>query len=332
MKRSIKLIFLLVGFSLFVWAISTVNLIVVANLLIKMGYGFIIILIIYGSVTWIDTIAWQKTFRLEEVNQFNLWNLWSIKQVGDAYNTITPLGTLGGEPIKSQLLKERHGLSLKQGMASQVIARTTFLIALVLFFIPGIFLTLRSSIVSDKFQIACLIGMGFFSILIFLFFMFQITGLLGKLVRWVSDLPFGKNLAASLKKLESVDQGISSYYKQYTSRVVISVMYAFVGWLIGLVELYATLHFLGYKPNLIDLWVIEALTQLVRHGSFFIPLSIGALEGGFLLIFTAMGMPSDLGLTVAFIRRIKELLWVGMGLVIGWGLAFNRIQTKTEEN
>ena len=149
---------------------------------------------------------------------------------------------------------------------------------------------------------------------------------------WVSNLTFGKKLAVLLNKLELVDRAISSYYKQYTSRVVLSVLYAFVGWLVGLVELCVTLYFLGYNPSLIDLWVMEALTQLVRHGSFFIPLSIGALEGGVLLIFTAMGMPGDLGLTVAFIRRIKELLWVGIGLVMGWGLAFHPAQIHTEEN
>ena len=87
---------------------------------------------------------------------------------------------------------------------------------------------------------------------------------------------------------------------------------------------------MGYKLSLIDLWVIEALTQLVRNGSFFIPLGIGALEGGFLLIFTAMGMPGTLGITVAFVRRIKELLWVGIGLGIGWGLSFHPTQSQTK--
>ena len=94
-----------------------------------------------------------------------MWSLWCIRQIGEAYNTITPLGTLGGEPIKAQLLKERHGLSLKQGMASQVIARTTFLIALILFFIPGIFFTLRSNIISEKIKMACLLAMSILSIL-----------------------------------------------------------------------------------------------------------------------------------------------------------------------
>ena len=101
MKQSIKLVFFLVGFLLLGWAIYTVDLTAVANLLIELGSGLIIILLIYGSVTWVDTIAWKKCFKLEEARHFRLWDLWCIRSVGEAYNTITPLGTLGGEPVKS---------------------------------------------------------------------------------------------------------------------------------------------------------------------------------------------------------------------------------------
>jgi uncharacterized protein (TIRG00374 family) len=252
-----------------------------------------------------------------------LWSLWCIRQIGEAYNTITPLGTLGGEPIKAQLLKERHGLSLKQGMASQVIARTTFLIALILFFIPGIFFTMQSEIISEKIKMACLLAMSILSILILFFLVFQVTGTIGKLARWASKLPLGKKMGVFLGKLELLDKDISSYYKHDIPRATISVSYAFVGWVIGLAELYVTLYFLGYDLSIADLWLIEAMAQLIRNASFFIPLSIGAQEGGLLLIFTALGMPGALGITVSFVRRIKELLWVCFGLALGWGTAFH---------
>ena len=328
MMKPLKLIFFLIGCLLLGWAVSTVDLLAVFNLLIKLGYGFIIILILYGIVTWVDTIAWKNNFKREETRQFSLWNLWCIRQIGEAYNTITPLGTLGGEPVKAQLLKERHGLSLKEGMASQVIARTTFLIALILFFIPGIFFTLQSNIISEQIKMVCLLTMTILSMLIFLFFIFQVTGTLGKLARWASKRPFGEKTGIYLSQLELLDQGISSYYKQNIRRATISVSYAFIGWVIGLAELYVTLYFLGYNLSLSDLWLIEAIAQLIRNASFFIPLSIGAQEGGLLLIFTALGMPGSLGITVSFVRRIKELLWVFLGLVLGWGIAFRPAKSK----
>jgi glycosyltransferase 2 family protein len=321
--KSLKLIFLLIGCLLLGWAISTVDLLAVVNLIINFGYGFIAILILYGIVTWVDTVAWKNNFKQEETRQFNLCNLWCIRQVGEAYNTITPLGTLGGEPIKAQLLKERHGLSLKQGMASQVIARTTFLIALILFFIPGIYFTLQSDIISEKIKTASLLAMITLSILIFLFLIFQITGTLGKLARWASKYNWEGITGDVLDKLELLDKGITSYYKQNILRATTSISYAFVGWLIGLAELYVTLYFLGYNLSLTDLWLIEALAQLIRNASFFIPLNIGAQEGGMILIFTALGMPGTLGITVSFVRRIKELIWVFLGLAIGWGISFH---------
>ena len=327
MMKYLKVIFLLIGCFLLGWAISTVDLLLVADLLVKLGYGFVIILVLYTGVTWADTIAWKNNFKEEESRQFSLWNLWCIRQTGEAYNSITPLGTLGGEPIKAQLLKERHGISIKQGIASQVIARTTFLIALILFFIPGIFFTLQSSIISEELKMTSLFAMAVFTALIILFLMFQITGVLGKLVNWVSKKPFGKKMGIFLDKLNQLDQNISSYYKHNLTRALTSVSYAFVGWVIGLIELYVTLYFLGYDLSIVDLWIIEALAQLIRNASFFIPLSIGAQEGGLLLIFTALGMPGTLGITVSFVRRIKELFWVCLGLAIGWGIAFHPKKT-----
>ncbi|MDP6735378.1 MAG: lysylphosphatidylglycerol synthase transmembrane domain-containing protein [Nitrospinaceae bacterium] len=332
MSRSIKLIFLLLGISLLGWAVSTVDLTVVGKLLLQLGTGFLLILVIYSVVTWLDTIAWKKNFKPKEETRFNLWQLWTIRQVGEAYNTITPLGTLGGEPVKSQLLKERHGLSLKQGMVSQVVARTTFLLGLILFFIPGTFLIAQSNVVSENFKSASLLGMAIFSTVILLFLLFQVTGALSAITGWISRLPLGNKIGVLMNKLEVVDRGISSYYEQYTKRAIQSVLYAFAGWVIGLGELYVTLYFLGFQPDLIDLWVIEALAQLVRAGSFFIPLSLGAQEGGLILIFTAMGMPADLGLAVSFVRRIKELLWVGLGLGIGSRLAFHPTQVQADES
>jgi glycosyltransferase 2 family protein len=326
--KKLKLIFFLIGCLLLGWAVSTVDLMAVTNLLIKLGYGFIIILAIYGIITWVDTIAWKNNFKKDETKQFNLWSLWCIRQIGEAYNTITPLGTLGGEPIKAQLLKERHGLSLKQGMASQIIVRTTFLIALILFFIPGMYFIIKSDIISEKIKMTCLIAMSTLAMLILLFLIFQISGTLGKLARWTSEFPLGNKMGILTSKIELLDQGISSYYKNDILRATISVSCAFIAWVIGLAELYVTLYFLGYNLSLTELWLIEAIAQLIRNASFFIPLSIGAQEGGLLLVFTALGMPGSLGLTVSFVRRIKELFWVFLGLSLGWSTSFHPEKSK----
>ncbi len=299
-------------------------------MLSDVGFGFVLIMIVYALVTYIDTIAWRYAFHPEQARHLKLLPLWRIRQIGEAYNVITPLGTVGGEPVKAQLLKDCYQFTFKQGLASLVLARTTFLTALILFFIPGIFLILNSEVVTGEFKTISLVGMIVFTILIFLFFLFQVTGMLGVLAGWAGRL-FPKHKDHSfLNHLQVLNTLMSAYYKEYQGRIVLSIFYALVGWVVGLGELYLALHYLGYDPSFQELWVIEALVQLVRVGSFFIPMSLGAQEGGLILIFAAMGLTPDLGLAVSFVRRIKEIIWVSAGLLLGWTLAFKPTKVEPE--
>ena len=316
MSKFLKLALLLVGCALLGWAINAADLASVFDLLKKLGGGFLIILLIYAGVTWLDSLSWKYNFRPKETRHFTNWNLWRIRQVGEAYNVITPLGTLGGEPVKAQLLKEHHEISLKQAISSQVISKTTFLTGLILFFIPGIFLILMSPKVSDEFKIISLVGMGIFSTSIFLFFVFQITGTLGKMCLWLGKKTSRPSLKSFLKKLEHINELFSGFYKKYPGRVVKAIALAFLGWLLGLGEMYATLYFLGFPVSFYELWVMEALAQLIKIGSFMIPMSLGAQEGGLILVFSALGYPASLGLTVSLVRRMRELFWVGLGLAL----------------
>ena len=79
MSKFIKLAFLIVGCLFLGWAISAVDMTIVVNLLKKLGGGFLIILILYTGVTWLDTLSWKWTFRPEETGYFTDWELWRIR-------------------------------------------------------------------------------------------------------------------------------------------------------------------------------------------------------------------------------------------------------------
>lgn len=330
MAKILKFAFLLAGLGFFIWSLKFVDVSQVLKMLSDVGFGFVLIMIVYALVTYIDTIAWRYAFHPEQARHLKLLPLWRIRQIGESYNIITPLGTVGGEPVKAQLLKDYYQFTFKQGLASLVLSRTTFLTALIIFFIPGIFLILSSEIVTGEFKTISVVGMIVFTILIFLFFLFQVTGMLGVLASWTARM-FPKHKDHSfLNHLQVLNTLMSAYYKEYQGRIVLSIFYALVGWVVGLGELYLALYYLGYDPSFQELWIIEALIQLVRVGSFFIPMSLGAQEGGLILIFVAMGLTPDLGLAVSFVRRIKEMIWVSAGLLLGWTLAFKPTKIQPE--
>ena len=323
MTKLLKLAFLLFGCLLLGWAIKSVDLEAIPGLLKQLGGGFLVVLILYAGVTWLDTLSWKCNFRPEETGLFSNWELWRIRQIGEAYNVITPFGTLGGEPLKAQLLKEHHGLRLRQAISSQIVSKTTFLTGLILFFIPGIIMILNSSKVSDEFKNISLAGMGILSTSIFLFFVFQVTGTLGKMCHWIGQKINMPDLKHNLKKIEHLNELFSGFYRLYPGRVIKAIVLAFLGWVLGLGQMFAILYFLGFQVSVYELWIIESLAQLVKIGSFMIPLSIGALEGGLIIIFTSMGYTANLGLTVSLVTRIKDLIWVGLGLSLDGKIHFS---------
>jgi len=330
MKILINLLLLLIGCGFLVWAINSVDIEKTLELLIHIKFGFLALLFLYSLITWLDNLSWKYNFPVDIAKSFTNQKLWVVRLIGDAYNTITPLGTMGGEPVKAYLLKENYGISLKQTISSLVINRTTFLTALILFCIPGIFFILNSTDIPSDFKNASLLGLASFTIIIFLFFIFQITGALGKICQWLISKTRKPVFKIFLENLIQLNKLFSVYYQNSPKRIFISIFYALSGWVLGVGEVYLIFYFLGFSPSIRDIWIIESMAQLVRAGSFFIPFSIGVLEGGFVIIFSSLGYSSSLGLAVAIISRIKQLTWVAFGLSVGWFMSFKTTKIKSD--
>ncbi|NIQ00739.1 MAG: flippase-like domain-containing protein [Nitrospinaceae bacterium] len=329
MSKFLKPLFLIFGLALFAWAVHKVDISRVGQLILRMGPGLLAVILSYGLVTVMDSLSWKFSFKAEETASIPFKSIWKIRTIGEAFNAITPFGTLGGEPVKAHLLKDQYGLTYKQGVASQVVARTTILIALILFFIPGIILLTRSETIADNLKQISLAGLVTFTILILLFLLFQISGSLARLTSWYHRvLPHMAD--DTVAHVELLDQMMSGYYKNHKGQFIKSVGFGGLGWLAGLLELFISMHFLGQTMSLPDLWVIETLSQLIRVGSFFIPLNLGTLESGVVIIFAAMGLDADLALAVVFVRRIRELCWIGTGLLLGGGAAFRSSKEPLE--
>ena len=286
MKKLINLALFLLGCTFLVWAINSVDMEKTLELLIHIKFGFLALLLLYSLITWLDTLSWKYNFPAYIAKSFTNQKLWVVRLIGDAYNTITPLGTMGGEPVKAHLLKEHYGISLKQTFSSLVINRTTFLTALILFCIPGIFYILNSTDIPTDFKNTSILGLVSFAIVIFFFFIFQITGALGKICQWLISKTKKPIFKSFLENLIQLDKLFSLYYQISPKRIFISIFYALWGWILGIGEVYLIFYFLGFSPSIRDIWIIESMAQLVRAGSFFIPFSLGALEGGFVIIFS----------------------------------------------
>jgi len=65
--------------------------------------------------------------------------------------------------------------------------------------------------------------------------------------------------------------------------------------------------------------ILEALLQLTRTASFFIPGSLGAQEGVLALVVLGFGYVPALGVAVSLLKRLRQVIWTILGFIV-WGL------------
>ncbi len=68
--------------------------------------------------------------------------------------------------------------------------------------------------------------------------------------------------------------------------------------------------------TLLSAFSIAAISVLIKAAGFFIPGSLGAQEGGYLLLLLTFGYDEVTGIAFALIRRLREVLWIMIGLVL----------------
>ena len=125
-------LFAVAGVALFAWLLSHADLPQVWSAMLAVGLpGFAAILVLYAVEYLCDVEAW----RLMLQRGFHPWSarLYLVRMTGEAYNTITPAGGMGGEPIKALILKRRYDVPYTESGAPLVLAKTINVIALVVF-------------------------------------------------------------------------------------------------------------------------------------------------------------------------------------------------------
>ena len=63
--------------------------------------------------------------------------------------------------------------------------------------------------------------------------------------------------------------------------------------------------------------VVESLGQTLRAAGFAVPASLGVQEGALVLVGSALGIPQEIALSVAVLRRLRDLIF-GLPMLLTW--------------
>ena len=301
--------------SLLVWHIGPQRIYEAAA---QVGPGALLLILIPSLLMYVfEAYGWRLTLG-SVADGIAFWKLLAIRTAGEVVNMTTPTAYVGGEPLKAYLL-QRHHIPMVEGLASVVIAKTIMTLAQVLFILVGIalaFWMLGAAGSSAQIAVAGLLTAALLSFGVAAFIFVQKRGLflwtLQTLRRVGLHIAF---LEAREEKLRSLDKIILDFYTQHRSAFYASLGLFLLGWLAEAIEVYIIISYLGEPANLLSAISIGALSVFIKGGTFFIPGSLGAQDGGNLLLLKAFGYSDVTGITFALLRRFRELVWIGIGLL-----------------
>lgn len=269
---------------------------------------FLVIAFPFVIVCVFDTLGWRFAFARDRV-PFRA--LFGARMAGEAFNLTTPTASVGGEAVKAWLLRPHVGY--QEGLSSVIIAKTTITIAQGLFLLLGVVLAAPTVLHGSALLRAMRWLVGVEMVALAGFVLVQVVGVFGGSARLLTRLGVA-GVRGWIERAGRLDGGLRRFYAGHPVRLGMSIGCHFMGWVLSAAETYVIVLLLGVPLSFLTALVIEAFSTGIRFATFFVPGSVGVLEGGHVMTFAALGLGGPAGLAFSLVRRVRELVWIGLGL------------------
>jgi putative membrane protein len=275
------------------------------------GWGFVLVLAQEGVSYLLNTWGWRFTFpQSRGILRFR--DLLAARFAGEAINNLTPTATIGGEVVRGRMLSDRADPSAV--WASIAVAKLTQTFAQMVFVFLGLAIVVRDAPLPAGFRHGLLLGLVVLTTALLTGVAMQRRGMFMAAVRLATGL--GLRVPERLRdQLARLDAEIGRFYAA-PGAFAMSVSAFFVAWCMGIVEVYVVLWCLDAGPSWTRAATVEVLSVGIDALLFFVPAKAGTQEGGKVLIFGLLGLDPAKGLTLGIVRRLRELSWSMVGLIV----------------
>ena len=302
-----------VGVVLFVVTLFTIDLDETVASAARLGLALPVILV--PGAVWhvLRTWGWSISFPDDARPAFT--RLFRVRLAADAVGFFTVRGVTS-EPLKVVLLIDRCRPEVTT--AAFAVERTAFAVMNML--ISGLisFFALRHLAMPRAWGTvftAIVIG-GVIVLPLLALFARRATGdFLGRLVTAI-DRSTGRRLEASraIRFLLGVEDVVLELLRGDRRRLVWLMVLPVAGYALMVAEILLVFWAIGMPIGLMEVMAIETFARLASVASAMIPANAGALEASNAGVVTALGLAG--GGSLALARRVRALLWAGLGLAL----------------
>jgi putative ABC transport system permease protein len=306
----------LVGLGLLIYVINRVGVQPIFDGLLRIGFGFFVILGLNGLRHALRTISMRAAVPPEH-RRFNFLQAFAARLGGETISFLTFTGPLLGEATKVALLRKR--VPLTYGVPALVVDNLLYNLSVVFFVLSGACVMLFSYRLPPPvywvlLAIAVVAALGIVA-----------TALAARrrvmLLTWIIDQLAELRLSPKviLKRrhhISHLEAKVYDFYKHHPGAFFGMIVCNLLAHASSVLEVYLALRMLGFQSLMSQAYIIESLTKVINFVFAFVPGTIGVYEGGTEVILQTLGFPVAAGVALALVRKAAIVCWTSVGLLV----------------
>ncbi len=323
-NKLINNIILIISVLVFAFILNRYGYQNISENLSKVGLWIFPIAGVWLIVYALNTIAFMLTAN-NKLNELGFFKALTLTVSSYGLNYLTPVIALGGEVYKTNVLKE---YSDTETAASIVVNYYSIhVLSHIAFWILGgvIFLS-NMEFTSEYLNIIFMLG-AFVLVMLGLFYLFfeknALVPIYKSISKWIRPIKLQNKMQANLSSIERVSSQINEFYTNRRSKFLLATMFEFIARIVACYEIIFILNAIGIDMSLQNAVFFSALSSLLLNLLFFVPMQMGSREGIYYMIMASIGITSGVGIYISLTTRIRELIWIMIGLI---ALPINKVQ------
>lgn len=338
-----KVLFFVVGIATLCYMVYALGVDVIWENIKKTGWWFLPVIGSWLLIYILNAFAFKGIIQEPTIPSSNLPFLSVLKLTITGYviNYITPFVALGGEPYRIMELKPRLGV--QKASSSVLLYSLMHMFSHVIFWLASIILILLYVPANTIMITGCSIMFITGVVLCYWFSRVYKKGFTLSTFKVLAKIPglkkkVGAFVAEKRDSLQEIDLQITELYAKRRSRFWRALSFEFIARAVGCVEIYCTSRAIDLNMSIVQSLIVSSGSSLFANLIFFFPMQLGTREGGLALALKSVGMPGAAGIFIGIIMRIRELVWIIIGLslmkvaktTIGTSGRTEEIETNTE--
>lgn len=303
--------------------------------LTRAGYWLIPILGVWIFIYGMNALAWNCIIKSNSDRDENVsfMRVFKLTVTGYALNYATPVGGLGGEPYR--IMELSKDMSKEHATSSVILYAMMHFFAHFWLWFTSVFFYLALVVTGDV-PLTPTIATVLLIIVVFCLLAFYVfsrgykNGLVVRIIRWLGKVPGLKGwsqrfLDRHTETLQHIDQQIAALHKQDKRAFYTSLLLEYGSRIVQASEIFFMLllfgidnggGFWGLFLTYVHSILILSFTTLFANMIGFLPMQLGVQEGGFVLSIAALGFSAALGIFVSIICRVREIIWIFIGIML----------------